>query len=124
MTTFCLDVMYGSFWISKSLLVNLINMFTTKQISDGNVVLSYSRAFSDCLWAHLAILRVLKVMMSGVLVSGILVLLKIRVLGVLDLLELCMLGVFVLEMLVLEIFIILVLSSTWEYTCNYPESWK
>lgn len=53
-TTFCLDMVYRGGWTSKSLLVYLINVSTIKQISDRNVVLSYSRAFLDCLWACLA----------------------------------------------------------------------
>lgn len=47
-------MVYRGGWISKSLLVYLINVSTTEQISDRDVVLSYSRAFSDYLWACLA----------------------------------------------------------------------
>lgn len=49
MTNFYLDAVYWDSQTSASLLVNLINLFTIKQISEENIIMINSEYFSDCL---------------------------------------------------------------------------
>lgn len=47
--TFCLNIIYGNGWIFKSLLVNLINIFTIEKMTDKDVILICFRTFLSCL---------------------------------------------------------------------------
>lgn len=45
MTTFCLNIIYWSSWISVSLLVNLTILSIIKQIYNKDIILSYFKYF-------------------------------------------------------------------------------
>lgn len=93
-------------------------------MSDADVVLNCSRVFSNCLRTYLAGTKSAK--SDDVRVAYIESACSIGDIsaGVFVLLELYMPRVFILEMLVLEMLIVLVLLSAWEYTCNHFKSWK
>lgn len=48
-TTFYLNAMYWNSWISAFLLISLLNLSTTEQISDGNIKLIDFGYFPGCL---------------------------------------------------------------------------
>lgn len=54
MTTFCPDAVYWDGWISTSLLINLTNLSTIKQMFYGDTILT---GFGCLIWSHSTIAR-------------------------------------------------------------------